>query len=134
MLHEGLDRAVCDIAHHRDTVVGYLLIVVGVIVAEMMNQFSTGMLMDLPAHHRLFLTCHDPVFPSPAGMPWLWYLWPPFLFQRCIYQLITSCGELRCVDWDAFTAMWARVGHADGEVATLFAAMLCYALVLPPLV
>ena len=41
MLHEGLDRAVRGIAPHGGTVVGYLLIVVGVIVAEMMNQFST---------------------------------------------------------------------------------------------
>eukprot|EP01094_Clydonella_sp_ATCC50884_P019853 TRINITY_DN3974_c2_g1_i3.p1 TRINITY_DN3974_c2_g1~~TRINITY_DN3974_c2_g1_i3.p1 ORF type:complete len:680 (-),score=110.23 TRINITY_DN3974_c2_g1_i3:1502-3334(-) len=92
---------------------GYLIVVMGVIISEILNQF---------------------IFPAPSTLPIIFYAWPPFIFQRILYVLIDHCSDLHCVTWEAFSIMmWNMFGEQE-EVGFLIFALIAYALALPPLV
>eukprot|EP00012_Vannella_robusta_P004194 CAMPEP_0206184392 /NCGR_PEP_ID=MMETSP0166-20121206/1192_1 /ASSEMBLY_ACC=CAM_ASM_000260 /TAXON_ID=95228 /ORGANISM="Vannella robusta, Strain DIVA3 518/3/11/1/6" /LENGTH=783 /DNA_ID=CAMNT_0053599401 /DNA_START=169 /DNA_END=2517 /DNA_ORIENTATION=+ len=70
------------------SVVGYLVVVLSVVTGIALNQF---------------------LYPDPGSLPWVFELWPLFVFERAVFILFSTCSDYRCLTssalWNSDTEM-----------------------------
>ena len=54
---------------------GYLIVVISVTAGFAINQF---------------------LFPEPNSLPWGFYIWPLFVFERAVFLMYNSCKSYHC--------------------------------------
>jgi hypothetical protein len=58
-----------------------LIVVLSIVIGSVLNQF---------------------LYPEPDHLPWVYAIWPIFLFDRAVYILYDKCSAYQCMDLSEF--------------------------------